>query len=299
MSPNRFLPPIARRVLTMKIVRILTALVALASVSACATPFQVSEVQDVLAAPSPKIGTPFTKALFEEYKEATRHEAMDEYEWRHAVVYARKAERAATGEVVPPEDPANWDVPTDKLPELKAARATLVDDFQKGATERVPAEAAKAQVSLDCWIEEEWERENDPGCKNTFLATEPKLKPPAPVAEAPALSQPLVIYFDYNKADINASAMQVLHDAAPALKTVAPMVIRINGFTDTVGGKPYNKTLSEKRAKAVADQLKKLGVEGVTVEVAGFGKDKLAVPTKNNVKEQRNRRAEVTWEPKR
>ncbi|MDO8606272.1 MAG: OmpA family protein [Phaeospirillum sp.] len=285
----------------MKIVRVLTALVALATVSACATPFQVAEVQDVMAAPSPVVGTPFTKALFEEYKEATRHEAIDEYEWRHAVVYARKAERAATGEVVPPENPADWDVPVEAAPVLQQARAALMDDFDKGARERVPVEAAKAQVSLDCWIEEEWEREKDPGCKTTFLATEPKLKPPAVPAtvEAPAPAQPLVIPFDYNKAEINASAMQTLYDAAPALKAAKPMVIRIHGFTDTVGGKPYNKSLSERRAKAVADQLKKLGVEGVSVEVVGFGKEKLAVPTKNNVKEQRNRRAEVTWETAR
>ena len=280
----------------MKIVRVLTALVALAAVSACATPFQVAEVQDVLAAPSPTVGTSFTKALFEEYKEATRQEALVEYEWDHAAAYAEKAERAATGEVVPPEDPANWDVPPAVLPELKQARATLMDDFDKGARERVPAEAAKAQVSLDCWIEEEWERENDPGCKNTFLATEPKLKPPAPVAQAPALAQPLVVLFDYNKSEITASAMQQLYDAAPALKAAKPTVIHIHGFTDTVGGKPYNKTLSVKRAQAVAAQLKKLGVDGVTVDIVGFGKEKLAVPTKNNVKEQRNRRAEVTWE---
>ncbi|TAN63130.1 MAG: OmpA family protein, partial [Magnetospirillum sp.] len=129
----------------MKIVRVLTVLVALAAVSACATPFQVSEVQDVIAAPSPTVGTPFTKALFEEYKEATRHEAIDEYEWRHAAAYAEKAERAATGEVVPPEDPTNWDLPAEVVPELKQARATLMDDFDKGARERVPAEAAKAQ----------------------------------------------------------------------------------------------------------------------------------------------------------
>ncbi len=288
----------------MKIVRVLTALVALAAVSACATPFQVAEVQDVMAAPSPTVGTPFTKALFEEYKEATRHEAIDEYEWRHAAAYAEKAERAATGEVVPPEDPANWDVPAAVAPVLKDARATLMDDFAKGARERVPAEAAKAQVSLDCWIEEEWERENDPGCKDTFLATEPKLKqPPAPQVVVPAapppLAQPLVILFDYNKSNINASAMQALHDAAPALKAAKPTVIHIDGFTDTVGGKPYNKTLSEKRAKAVAAQLKSLGVDGVTVEVTGHGKEKLAVPTKDNVKEQRNRRAVVTWETAR
>jgi len=283
----------------MKIVRVLTALVALAAVSACATPMQVSDVQDTLAAPAPTVGTPFTKALFEEYRQTAKHEALEEYDWRHAAIFAAKADRAATGEVVPPENPGTWDMPSGVLPELDTARATLMDDFDKGARERVPAESAKAQASFDCWVEEEWERDTDTECKNAFLATEPKLKPPAPpqVAEAPALPQPLVVLFDYNKAEITASAMQILHEAAPALKAAKPAIIHVAGYTDTVGGKPYNKTLSIKRAQAVADQLKKLGVEATTVEVVGFGKEKLAVPTKNNVKEQRNRRAEVTWEP--
>lgn len=285
----------------MKIVRVLTALVALAAVSACATPFQVAQVQDVIAAPSPTVGTPFTKALTEEYQEATRHEALDESEWRHAAIFADKAERAATGEAVPPEDPADWDLPAPVMPVLRQARTDLMDDFAKGARERVPTEAARAQVSLDCWMEEEWEREGDSVCKENFLDTEPKLKPPPPPVvtevEPPAPPpQPLVIPFDYNRSDINASAMQLLYAAAPALKAAKPLVIHIDGFTDTVGGKPYNQALSERRAQAVAAQLKALGVEGVTVKVMGYGKEKLAVHTKNNVREQRNRRAEVTWE---
>ncbi len=284
----------------MKIVRLITALAALAAVSACATPMQVAEVQDTIAAPAPTTGSPFTKALFEEYRQAAGHEALAEYEWRHAVIYARKANRAAGGELVQPENPADWDgIAAESLHDLNGARATLIDDFDKGARERVPAEAAKAQASFDCWVEEEWEREADAECKNTFRATEPKLKPPpAPIepAAAPALVQPLVLHFDFNKADITASTMQTLYDAAPALKAAKPAVIRIHGFTDTVGGKPFNKSLSQRRAQAVADQLKKLGIEAATVEVAGFGKEKLVVPTKNNVKEPRNRRVEVTWE---
>ena len=282
----------------MKIARVLTALVALAAVSACATPMQVSEVQDTLAAPSPTLGSPFTKALFEDYRDQARQEITQEYEWRHALIFSRKADRAATGEVVAPENPGTWDVAPEALPALNAAHADLLDDFNKGARERVPAEAATAQVAFDCWVEEEWERDTDAECKNRFLGTEPKLKPPAPapIAAAPVLAQPLVVLFDFNKADITASAMQTLYDAAPALKSAKPAVIRIDGFTDTVGGKPFNQTLSLKRAKAVAEQLRRLGVEATTVEIAGHGKEKLAVPTKNNVKELRNRRVEITWD---
>ncbi|CAA7617367.1 Outer membrane protein [Candidatus Terasakiella magnetica] len=284
----------------MKIARVLFAMLALATVSACATPFQVSDVQDTLAAPSPTAGTPFTKALFEEYRTQAKQEALAEYAWDHAAIFAAKADRAATGEVVLPENPAEWDLPAPVLPELTQARATLMDDFDKGARERIPAEAAKAQVSLDCWIEEEWERDTDSSCKTAFLATEPKLKPPAPApkaTEAPLIPQPLVVLFDTNKAEITGSAMQNLYDVAETLKTAKLNTVRVYGFTDTVGAKSHNQKLSDRRAKAVVEQLKKLGVTAQMVDVKGFGKDKLAVPTKDNISEHRNRRVEVTWEP--
>lgn len=288
----------------MKFARVLFSLAALIAVSACATPFQVAEVQDVLASPTPSTGTPFTQALFDEYREATRHEALDEHEWRHAHMFAAKALRAAAGEEVAPENPADWDIPAPLKPELATAHQALAQDFTQGARQRRPAEAAKAQVSLDCWIEEAAEGETTPACKQVFTATEPKLKPPAPPPPAPVAepapppspAQPLVIHFAFGRADISASAMQNLHEAAPALKSAKPATIRIHGFTDSVGSPKANKALSERRAKAVADQLAKLGVTGVTVEIAGFGLDRPAVPTKPNVKEPRNRRVEVTWD---
>jgi outer membrane protein OmpA-like peptidoglycan-associated protein len=285
----------------MKTVRILLALLALATVSACATPFEVAKVQDVMAQATPATGTEFSKALFDEYKEATREEALDEYEWRHAARYAEKAEAVAAGQDVQPEQPAQWDIPQAVLPVLEAARVDLMDDFAKGAKERKPQLAAKAQVSYDCWVEEESEGEANSACKGTFLDTEPQLKPPAPpvVAEVPLPPQPVVIYFEFGKAEITASAMQQLYDLAQGLKAAKLSTIHIHGFTDTVGGKGFNQKLSERRAKAVADQLKKLGIDAATIDVAGFGKDQLAFPTKNNVKEQRNRRAQVTWDPVR
>ncbi|CAA7613824.1 OmpA family protein [Magnetospirillum sp. SS-4] len=291
----------------MKLARILFSLAAMIAVSACATPFQVAEVRDVLDAPSPTVGTPFSKALFDEYKEATRHEALDEYEWRHAHGFAVKAAKAATGEEPPPENPADWDIPAPLKPDLAAAHQALTEDFALGARQRLPAESAKAQVSLDCWIEEAAEGETNPACRQVFAVTEPKLKPPAPPPPAPVAepapppspAQPLVVTFAFGRADISASAMQNLHEAASALKAAKPATIRVHGFTDSVGSPKANKALSERRAKAVADQLAKLGVTGMTVEITGFGLDRPAVPTKPNVKGPRNRRAEVTWESRR
>ncbi|OAN43974.1 hypothetical protein A6A04_08815 [Paramagnetospirillum marisnigri] len=123
--------------------------------------------------------------------------------------------------------------------------------------------------------------------------------PPPPVVAAPVEmeAQPLVVYFGLNKSDISASTMQVLHGAAPALKAAQPSVIRIHGFTDSAGKSSYNRMLSEKRAQAVADQLRKLGIVAAKVEVVGFGSDKSTTARKGKHKEARDRRVEITWEP--
>ena len=69
----------------------------------------------------------------------------------------------------------------------------------------------------------------------------------------------------------------------------------MSGHTDTVGKSAYNDKLSAKRADAVAAALAKLGVSS-KVDQKAFGFTKLAVPTKANVKEGKNRRVEIYFE---
>ena len=69
----------------------------------------------------------------------------------------------------------------------------------------------------------------------------------------------------------------------------------MSGHTDTVGKSAYNDKLSAKRASAVAAALAKLGVSS-KVDQKSFGFTKLAVPTKANIKEGKNRRVEIYFE---
>jgi outer membrane protein OmpA-like peptidoglycan-associated protein len=120
----------------------------------------------------------------------------------------------------------------------------------------------------------------------------PPVTLPAPVPAPPVISGPVVVHFGLNKSDITASTMQVLYAAAQEMKAAKPSVIRIHGFTDSSGKAVYNKMLSEKRAKAVADQLAKLGITA-RVEVMGQG---LVKPVMKGKKDQAARRVEITWE---
>ena len=80
--------------------------------------------------------------------------------------------------------------------------------------------------------------------------------------------------------------------------------IKVEGHTDSVGGRKFNKILSEKRAQAVADWLiKNMSVRAGQVLPIGRGMDRPIAPnqTKNGrdnpVGRRLNRRVEITLYP--
>ena len=67
----------------------------------------------------------------------------------------------------------------------------------------------------------------------------------------------------------------------------------IEGHTDTKGSEKYNLTLSNKRTNFIKNLLEKNNVSNrITIEA--FGEKKPLFLTKDNVKEKKNRRAEIT-----
>jgi outer membrane protein OmpA-like peptidoglycan-associated protein len=64
----------------------------------------------------------------------------------------------------------------------------------------------------------------------------------------------------------------------------------VAGYTDTVGSVDGNLALSESRARAIGAWFRSRGFAG-EIRVQGFGESALAVPTADEVDEERNRRA--------
>lgn len=106
------------------------------------------------------------------------------------------------------------------------------------------------------------------------------------------------IEFDFGKWDVRASEEQKMLDALEEVnknlrryKGLANFQLYIAGFTDTVGSRPSNQQLSEKRARSIGTWFRRKGVK-VDVYFRGFGEDVLAVKTPDETKEAKNRRAE-------
>ena len=121
----------------------------------------------------------------------------------------------------------------------------------------------------------------------------PASQPPAASA-APSVS--LSVQFATGSAELTPQAMEMLDRLGQALSdhSLAAYRFRIEGHTDTVGTREYNKVLSEQRAGAVVEYLAgKFHVDRSRVQAIGLGEEGLAVATPDQTPEPRNRRVQV------
>jgi hypothetical protein len=116
-----------------------------------------------------------------------------------------------------------------------------------------------------------------------------------PVATVSGQAEPssFVVYFGFNKANLDASARQVIAMAADEYKRTGGAQINVTGYADKAGQAEYNQRLSERRAEAVRHELERLGVQASAIQVAAEGENDPAVPTPDGVPEARNRRVVI------
>jgi OmpA-OmpF porin, OOP family len=123
---------------------------------------------------------------------------------------------------------------------------------------------------------------------------------PVPVPVSPpqqaAPSANLTVNFANGSAELTPEAMQSLDALGQVLasKDLQGFRFRIEGHTDTVGSREYNRELSGRRAEAViAYVAKTYGVDPRRLQAVGMGEDELLVQTAPQTPEPRNRRVQV------
>jgi OOP family OmpA-OmpF porin len=276
----------------MKSLSVLGVVAALGLLAGCSS--DIAQVRNV----QPAGGTDFTRALAEEYKQFAIYEADEMYDWPDAGYFARKGLAAANGEVVLPEDLANWDIPVGMVDELSSARSRLMTVLGAGAGDSNPVLAARAQSRFDCWVENA-EENHQPmhiaACRDEFYQALEQLEAPAQpaVAPAPAMPDVYIVLFDFDKANIRPDGQQVISSVlADAAAKGAPQV-SVTGHADRAGPADYNLALSLRRADAVRQALIAGGISADQITVSGRGEEEPAVPTPDGVREQANRRVEI------
>jgi OOP family OmpA-OmpF porin len=247
----------------------------------------------------------FDQALQAEYIGIAQTE-VDESDYEHADLFARKGLAAGNGEMVMPEDPSNWHLPADKADQFGRARQMLLDALDGGGREKAPADAARAQAMYDCWIQEEETRNegHQPDdiafCRNGFWDALAKVQEaiiPEPMAEpAPIPPEPpardYLVFFDFDKTDIRTDAASILDQVIEAMGELGSNSITLVGHADTMGPAEYNQVLSESRASSVSDYLPGQGITG-SISTSGKGESDPRVATPDEIEEQENRRVEI------
>jgi OOP family OmpA-OmpF porin len=260
-------------------------------------------------------GTSFPQELAKRYKAFSMSEGYSMYDWPDAVYFAEKAMMANDGTTVAPDQPESRDLLPAFRPELQSAYAELNQVLDQGAWSRFPDKAATAQVQYDCWLEQQEEAHQPDDiaeCKAGFQTAMTELRdamrPPSPPATAPApqaeqkmmLGEEVareVVYFEWDRAEIDAAAQAQLNAFVERMRPMKDIVLLVVGHADRSGSDEYNDKLSARRAENVRAELLRQGMtvanlDEVTLEAKGESEP--AVATADGVREQANRRVEVT-----
>ncbi len=111
------------------------------------------------------------------------------------------------------------------------------------------------------------------------------------------LNMPSNITFATDSANLTPRFTNVLDSVALVLKEYKQTIVEVAGHTDNTGTSDYNRTLSQQRAQAVANQLAGKGVTAERIVTVGAGEARPVASNDTNNGRQLNRRVELTLTP--
>lgn len=103
------------------------------------------------------------------------------------------------------------------------------------------------------------------------------------------------ILFDYDSAELSGQAKVLLREKADWLQAYPSEVVVIEGHCDERGTTVYNLALGERRANAVRNYLRDLGVEARRMVTVSYGEEKPLDPSPTEAAYRINRRAQFLF----
>lgn len=268
-------------------------------------------------------GRGFAYYLAQNYRRYAKHED-NAHDFSNAAKFLARAEAVERGERVDPEPLAHRTLPIYAVRDLTMARERLVLALRNGASATHPKQAAQAQVMFDCWMEQQEENiqpHDVHACRQGFEEAmamfEPppaaKLEPPPPPpvepepapllpAQCPEQSCPksplsFIIYFDFDRHDLTATAKDTLQQVVMAIRERNPAQVTITAHADRAGASSYNEALSKRRLDVVIDNLRQAGINEQKIIVGSyFGERRRRVETADGKRNPENRRVEIKFQ---
>jgi outer membrane protein OmpA-like peptidoglycan-associated protein len=130
-----------------------------------------------------------------------------------------------------------------------------------------------------------------------LVSLQMKFGAPSVAVAPPAAAQPaapsFIVFFDWDRSNLSAQALNTIKQAAASYKTKGSARVTATGHTDKSGPDSYNMALSLRRANTVKDALVREGVPATAISVIGKGETQPLVQTADGVREPQNRRVEI------
>jgi peptidoglycan-associated lipoprotein len=115
----------------------------------------------------------------------------------------------------------------------------------------------------------------------------------AGAAALAALPAQRIVFFDFDSYVIKDDFKPLLDGYARVLTANNGKKLMVEGHTDERGGREYNLALGQKRAAAVVNSLRLLGVPESQMEAVSFGEERPAAQGTDESAWAKNRRAEL------
>ncbi len=103
------------------------------------------------------------------------------------------------------------------------------------------------------------------------------------------------IYFDFDKSEIKPEFRELLQAHGEFLAKHPEINVVLEGHADERGTPEYNIALGERRAKAVADIFRTLGVSDSQMQIVSYGEERPVDPRHNEEAWAKNRRVEIRY----
>ena len=104
------------------------------------------------------------------------------------------------------------------------------------------------------------------------------------------------VHFDFDRSTVKDSEKSKVSHVADYVKSHPGTAVQIDGHCDERGTEEYNRSLGERRALALREQLVSLGVDPSIIDTTSYGKDRPVATGHDEASYAQNRRGEFALE---
>ena len=268
-----------------------------------------------------------------EYKEFAYSELYEMHDELDANYFAFKANNILKTKIIRIENPKNWKIPNNYENEAKEEYKKISSLLKEEFTFQYPKLVAKLVSGYDCWleqIEENWQIDHINLCFTNlkdnldFISTSQSnilknlsdgskkenniqdrvlqeninndkdngiSKDESQTSDSIYINN-ATVFFEFDKFNLTSSQIIELELFVKRAIINPDMKIFVEGHTDTVGSSNYNYSLSKKRANFIKEYLLKRNLKN-NIQIKAYGESRLLMITEDEVKEKKNRRAEL------